>query len=370
MRLLILDENYPHLENLMGDVFVHVRAKQYAQFHEVKVFSFFHSPKQIWYENIFIEQFAGIQTLVNAIKAFNPDKILIHFYHSWMLENVIKAFKVPVVIWVHGYEALGWYRRLFNYTWYSPVLLNYIYKNTIQQYHFSKLIHYANKTKNVRFVFVSNWMRKIAERDSFSKIQQYDIIPNPIDVDLFKYQEKDQELRKKVLLLRSFSSYKYANDISADAIMKLSKSDHFKEFSFTIIGNGQFFESIIKPLKAYPNIKITKGVVRQTNIPGIHKEHGIFLCPTRQDAQGVSMCEAMSSGLVPVTSFSTAIPEFVTNNVSGILTRSADQIANALEDLFEHPDKFKKLSSKAAESINDLCNIFNVTRKELLIIES
>jgi glycosyltransferase involved in cell wall biosynthesis len=370
MRLLILDENYPHLENLMGDVFVHVRAKQYAQLHEVKVFSFFHSPKQICYENIFIEQFADVQTLVAAIKIFKPDKILIHFYHAWMLENVIKVIKVPVIIWVHGYEALGWYRRLFNYTWYSPVLLNYIYKNTIQQYHFSKLIHYANKTKNVRFVFVSDWMRKITEWDSFSKIHQYDIIPNPIDIDLFKYQVKDEELRKKILLLRSFSSYKYANDISADAIMKLSKRNYFKEFSFTIIGDGQLFESIIKPLEAYPNIKITKGVVQQTNIPEIHKEHGIFLCPTRQDAQGVSMCEAMSSGLVPVTSFSTAIPEFVTNNVSGILTKSSNQIADAIEDLFEHPDKFKKLSLKAAESINDLCNIFNVTNNELLIIES
>jgi len=30
MRLLILDEGYPHLDHLMGDVFVHVRAKEYA----------------------------------------------------------------------------------------------------------------------------------------------------------------------------------------------------------------------------------------------------------------------------------------------------------------------------------------------------
>ena len=42
--------------------------------------------------------------------------------------------------------------------------------------------------------------------------------------------------------------------------------------------------------------------------------NGIFICPTRQDAQGVSMCEAMSSGLVPITLYNTAIPECLPND--------------------------------------------------------
>src|SRR6185436_3431434 len=108
MRILILDENYPHLENLFGDVFVHVRVKEYALHHEVKVFSYFHTPRTLTYESIAIEFFNSKQGIIEAIKEFNPDRILIHFYQSWMLEEMIKVFKVPVIIWVHGYEALGW----------------------------------------------------------------------------------------------------------------------------------------------------------------------------------------------------------------------------------------------------------------------
>lgn len=365
-----MDENYPHPENLMGDVFVHVRVKKYAERHEVKVFSFFHEQRQLVYEGIRLEMFKDLESLVHAIKEYDPDKILIHFYQSWMLEAVIKIFRKPVIIWVHGYEALGWYRRLFNYSGYSPVLLRYIWKNTKQQYHFRKLIQYANKSIGVHFVFVSNWMRRVAEKDSLSKIKKYDIIPNPIDIELFQYQEKNIAMRKKILILRSFGSRKYANDISVKAILELSGRNSFKEFSFTIIGEGQLFEKTLQPLKNFTNIRIQKGAVKQVAIPAIHKEHGIFLCPTRQDAQGVSMCEAMSSGLVPIVSDNTAIPEFVTDNVSGLLTHSSSQIADALEYLLHNPDKFSQLSAQASQSMKALCAIDNITQKEFAIIES
>ena len=142
MKLLILNENYPHLENLMGDVFVHVRAKEYAKKHEIKVFSFFHEPREIVYEGIEIVMFDDKEKLALAVLSYNPDKVLIHFYQWWMLEFIIKRLTVSVIIWVHGYEAIGWYRRLFNYSWYSPFLLNYIKKNIYQQYYFKKMINY------------------------------------------------------------------------------------------------------------------------------------------------------------------------------------------------------------------------------------
>ncbi len=370
MKLLILDENYPHEGNLMGDVFVHVRAKEYAVKHQVKAFSFFQEPSEIIYEGISLQRFNDLDLLAAAVQQFSPDRILIHFYQSWMLEKIIKTVKVPVIIWVHGYEALGWYRRLFNYTLYSPVFFKFILKNTRQQYHLRKLIRFANQSRRVRFIFVSEWMKKLTVQDALTPIRQFDIIPNPIDTELFKYREKDKMFRSKVLLLRSFGSRKYANDIAVNAILKLSEKKIFSEFSFTIVGDGGLFEKTLAPLRKFSNIEIKKGAVRQMMIPALHKEHGIFLCPTRQDAQGVSMCEAMSSGLVPVTSDTTAIPEFVQHNESGVLTRSAGEITSALEDLYLHPEKFTKLSNTAAGSIKQKCNIKIISKRELDIIES
>ena len=370
MKLLILNQNYPHCENIVGDVFVHVRAKAYAAHHDVKVFCWYGEPFDKKYEGIPLQRFASEESLIKAIKAYNADRILIHFYQSWMLERLIKVTDIPIIVWIHGFEALGWYRRLFNFKLYSPVLVNYAIKNTKQQYLFRKLIKYANLHNRIKFVFVSNWMRRVTETDTLSKIKNYSIVPNPIDVRLFSYCEKEEEMRKKVLLLRSFDSRKYANDISVEAILALSKREIFKEFSFTILGKGELFDKLLEPIKKFSNIVIEKGGIRQLLIPEIHKEHGIFLCPTRQDAQGVSMCEAMSSGLVPITSNNTAIPEYVAHDKDGILTSSPHEIADSLEELLYKPDKFKQLSYNASKKMREICGIDSISEKELNLIET
>lgn len=369
MKLVVLNGNYPHLGNLLGDVFVHVRVKEYAKSHEVKVFSFFHDPTTVEYEGITIEFFQDAATLEEAIQRFRPDRILIHFYQSWMLEKVIKKINVPVLIWVHGYEALGWYRRLFNYSWYSPVLFRYIKANTVQQFEFRKLIRYANAKDNIEFIFVSNWMRAVTEQDTFNKIRKAVIIANPIDVNLFAYRTKDIGYRKKILLLRSFTSNKYANDIAIEAIELLSAKPFFNELEFTIIGKGALFNKITAPIRKYKNVSLQERIVRQSMIPELHSNNGIFLCPTRQDAQGVSMCEAMSSGLIPVTSNNTAIPEFVQKNVAGFLTKNAREVAEAIELVYKKPTVFKEMSANAAASIRESCSLDVIVKKELNVIE-
>ncbi|TQR28849.1 hypothetical protein DMB92_08920 [Campylobacter sp. MIT 99-7217] len=109
-----------------------------------------------------------------------------------------------------------------------------------------------------------------------------------------------------------FSSKKYANDLSIKAILELSKKDFFKDLSFKIIGDGELFDELVKPLKEFKNISIEKRFLRQNEISKLHKEYGIFLNPTRWDSQGVSRDEAMSSGLVPITNKLAAI--FIAKN--------------------------------------------------------
>lgn len=369
MKLLILSENYPHAENLMGDVFVHVRAKEYAKRHSVQAFAFFYKKGETEYERIPVRFFSDEKEILRAAEAYKPDRILIHFYKAWMLEGIIKKIKVPVIIWVHGYEALGWYRRLFNFSWYSPVLFNYIMKNTVQQYQFHNLIRLANRCEKIQFVFVSDWMRKITEKDCFARIRRKHIIPNPIDTDLFRYHEKEEKLRSRILLLRSFVSRKYANDVAVDAILRLSSRPCFHELKFTLIGQGPLFERLTAPLKRFSNVDLESRVVEQGGIPALHATHGIFLCPTRQDSQGVSMCEAMSSGLVPITTRNSAIPEFVADQRTGFLARSSEDIAEAIERLYLEPKVFLRMSAAAAAAIRKKCSLREIVPSELALIE-
>jgi glycosyltransferase involved in cell wall biosynthesis len=279
--------------------------------------------------------------------------------------------KIPFLIWVHGYEVIGWYRRLYNWNVLSPLLVKHAIHNFRQQYVFRKFIKYANRFGNIKFVFVSDWMKRIAEYDTLTSIRNYSIIPNPIDTELFKYAEKSEDKRLRVLLLRSFESRKYANDISVEAIKELSKRKIFKEFSFKLIGvHGDMFEKTVEPLNGFDNVNALRQSIPQHLIPGIHADYGVFLCPTRQDSQGVSMCEAMSSGLVPITSNSTAIPEFVEDRKQGLLTNSATEIADALEFLYNDSKEFSRLSREASERIRLKCGLNQVITAELREIEA
>jgi glycosyltransferase involved in cell wall biosynthesis len=101
-----------------------------------------------------------------------------------------------------------------------------------------------------------------------------------------------------------------------------------------------------------------------------HKTHGILLCPTRMDAQGVSMCEGMMSGLVPITSNNTAIPEFVKDRVSGFLTNSYQEIAASIQYLYDHPNQFLEMSANAHLHIQDIAGHEKVVKLELKAIDT
>lgn len=369
-RVLVINSNYPHENNLYGDVFVHARVKHYLKEFDVVVMGIDHTREycQFTYEGVEVKSFPDKAELVKAIFSFDPDAILIHFFIGWMLPAFISKVKCPVIIWVHGEEALGWYRRLFNFKNVKQII-GYILRNTKQLWQMREMINYGNHSGQVSFVFVSEWMRMITETDTLAKVKDGHIIPNPIDSSVFLYFQKNPEDRKKILLIRSFNSKKYANDLAVEAILRLSKKDFFSDLTFSIYGVGKDFANLTEGLKQFPNVFLHNRFIENKMIPQAHREHGIFLCPTRQDAQGVSMCEAMSSGLVPISSLNTAIPEFLEEGRTGFMTNSAQEIANSIKFLYDHPEKFMKMSERASIAIQEKSGHHIVIEKEIKLIQ-
>jgi glycosyltransferase involved in cell wall biosynthesis len=372
MRLLVIDDNYPAEDNLYGDVFAHVRVKEYIKtYPRSLVAAHLSSSRSDYnYEGVQVKCVGSIEGLVELVTNYRPDIILIHFATFPMIRQVVFKFNLPYIIWVHGFEALAWYRRLFNLK--DPIhFLRYIKGNLIQLYYFRKLIKRSNDGANIRFVFVSEWMRKTTETDCFIKVKKHSIIPNPINDTLFNPQEKPVELRKNLLMIRPFDSKKYGTDIVTKAMQKLRAKTFFKDLHFTIYGNGSTQSEMFRLFGKDDNVIIKDGFLTQREIRELHKQNGIFISVTRQDAQGVSMCEAMSSGLVVITSNNTAIPEFVQDKISGMVTdNDPETVANVIEELYRTPEKFREVSGNASASIIKKAGIEAVIKLELQLIES
>lgn len=369
MRFILVTSQYPSEENLYANGFVHSRVLEYIKRGiEINVYVNDKSvaPYQYEYQGVSVKV-GNKSDLAEFINKFNPDKILVHFLDRHLM-NIARNmdFKYPMRIWVHGSEALGWYRRLFNIDIKFPV---YMLKNTIQMVNLRRFIN-ETKDKDIKFIFVSEWMKKIMESDTKTKVENYDIIPNYIDQKHFKFKNKNEDLRKHILMIRPFNSRKYANDIAIKSILELTNRDFFYELKITIIGKGKDFNRMTEPLKKFKNIEIRNTFLNKNEIYEEHLKNGIFLCPTRQDAQGVSMCEAMSSGLVPITSDNTAIPEFVEEGKSGFLTKNYNEIADKIEYLYNNTKCFLEMSQNASAKIQNKCSNDIVINKEVNLIKN
>ena len=308
-----MTNHYPSYDDLYRNGFVHSRVKAYKERDvEVDVFRFRKDQAVSWHEFQDVDVITGSPiALRRMLESGKYRHVLVHFLDADMWE-VLGDFidEMKMTVWVHGADIQPWYRRKFNIE--TPEQEKIAKEVSEKRMSFWREI-LSPMHNNLSLIFVSKYFSEEVMEDLGFRIptDRYKIINNPINTNLFNYEEKQPELRKKILSIRPYSSRVYANDLMVKCIIELSKEPFFNELEFRIIGDGRLFEETIKPLRKFDNVIIEKKFLKQEEIAKIHKEYGIFLCPSRMDTQGVSRDEAMASGLVPITNNVGAISEFI-----------------------------------------------------------
>jgi len=221
--------------------------------------------------------------------------------------------------------------------------------------------------KNVHWIFVSDWIMNHSENLTGIKFQRFSVIPNYIDEQNFAYSIKDPEQRKKIFMLRRYDDInKYAVDIAVRAILELSKKEIFSDLEFNIYGTGDSFDKLFSPLLAFSNIKFYRNFLTHEEIAEVHKHNGIGFFPTRYDAQGVSMCEAASSGLAIISSSNDAIKEFIPS-LDGNIVETEDYFgyANQVEKIYKDKSYFLKLSKMCSMKVLRKCSFRQTISREI-----
>lgn len=351
---LVLTNHYPSYEDLYRNGFVHSRVIAYRERGiRCDVFRLRPAEAVSYHEFENVDVTTGSPEVLNQMLASRRYKsVLVHFLDPAMWEVLqLHIEHVDVTVWVHGAEIQPWHRRDFSYSTEDE-------RTVAKMKSDARMLFWRTLLRKIparlKLVFVSRYFAEEVMEDLGFRIPEahYTIIHNPIDTDVFRYVPKPQEQRLKVLSIRPYASAKYANDLSVRAIELLAPKPWFADMEFRMIGDGPLFEQTLAPLRQYRNVIIEQRFLKQCDIAALHKEYGIFLSPTRMDAQGVSRDEAMASGLVPVTNAVTAIPEFV-NDECGILAPGDDPVAMAqgIAMLVEDPRRFSAMSAAAAARV-------------------
>lgn len=314
----------------------------------------------------------GYNQIRNLLQEKKYDKILVHFFDPayFQLLEPQDLSETQIILYSHGTDAL--YRVFdrigqpyFTNDYQVPEIMTSTYE--IRDYYIKKY----NDLPNVKFVFVSNWAKEMSERIIGIKYNNSEVIPCFIDENQFPYQEKDENLRKKVFILRKFDDLNtYSIDIDVRVILELSKRDCFKDMEFSIYGDGNIHEKLVLPIKDFPNVHIYKKFLTHEEIRKMHAENGIGLFATRFDTQAVSSCEAAMSGCVVISSKDVGTCEYIDEGLGTFCeTENIKEYADLIEKLYNEPKTFKTLSKKMHESVMKTCSYDYSIKKDMETIK-
>ncbi len=307
--------------------------------------------------------FEGVKVIRNKKKClrleidrFKPQVIALH-YPLYNTISLVNKLKYPVITWIHGHEIL-WNIQLGS----SGSVFNYIIKRLafFPREFYQKLIireFLQNTDKNV---FVSKWLFDAAQKHTIAHYSNSVIIPNPVDCDLFQYQLPKNI--SKAICLRGIGSRKYGVDLGIRAFSISFPSD------LTIIGTGKYLKKYIRLIrKTDSRARIIGKSLPHNKLPDLYRSYGYFVAPSRIEAQGLAMCEAMSCGLPVISTNVGGIPEFVRDGIDGFLVKKNDWkgIAYACSKLIADKDKYIEMSENARANILKICGAEEIARREI-----
>ena len=369
-RVLLVTNGYPSTDALYRNAFVHRRVLDYRRAGvDVDVCCHRAGEPLAYHEFEGTDVVSGRAEVLRRVLASNAyDTVLVHFLD----DEIWRALRprlddLRVFLWLHGAEVHPWHRRRYNYATAEEL-------DAAKAASQPRAALWADVLRplhpNVHVVTVSRAFAREIEEDHGVALPaaQHSVIHNVIDTALFRYEPKPAAQRTRILSIRPFATRQYANDLSVRAILELAGRPWFGELDFHLIGDGPLFDETVAPLRGLRNVRLERRFARQDEIAALHRAHGVFLCPTRWDSQGVSRDEAMASGLVPVTTRIAAVPEFVDDDC-GFLAPPEDAaaLAAAIEALYHDPARFQRMSAAAAARVRRDRDAAHTTQRELAL---
>ncbi len=170
-------------------------------------------------------------------------------------------------------------------------------------------------------------------------------IPNLIDTDFFSLPPVKREIEPFIIISFGILEYVKGFDILIKAFSRLVHK-YDREFFLRIGGRGKDFKklkAIAKQEGVSDRVKL-HGYVPREEVKREMQLANLFVLPSRFEAFGVVLIEAMATGC-PVISTHSGGPPHIVKETDGILVKpdDVDELANAMERVYLDYDKYDPL---------------------------
>jgi len=258
-----------------------------------------------------------LQQKVNeSVKRFNPD--IIHIHTPWTLGAAGVRFarrnKIPLIGTYHTYLPD------FLICIFPNIKIDKSDKNNISKKIVWKISNHLYDQCDLVIVPSKTMREDIMKNGLKAKVI---FLSNGLELDIFS--AKEQYTDKVKLLYVGRMSFEKSIDVIIKSVGILSRE--FPDISMSLVGEGPALKSLkllTKELGLEKNINFY-GYVEHDKLSSIYIDHDIFITASTIETQGISILEAMSSGLPVIGANKLAIPDCVKNNLNGFTTRPFDE---------------------------------------------
>ncbi len=274
-------------------------------------------------EELYLYNKTFTDALASEVETFEPD--VIHASHIWLLADIAASFDVPLVITAHGTDLFGYNE--------SP--------------RFRAEAERA-ATKAFKIITISEDNAKLVEETfPFAKDKTL-LIKNGYDPSVFYKEEYDKQKVLKELGINgdykkvvSFAG-KFTKFKGIDLLLKAAALYQRDDTITILCGNGELFDE----MQELANDLGLKNIVFLGNQPHdvlrkIYNIADVSLVPSRNEAFGLVVIEAMACGTPVIGTNQGGIPEIINPNVGIVFEpENYQELAEAITTVLNDPLKF------------------------------
>ena len=266
-------------EVLRNQLSVINRKKKYVSILKLKTISVFYLLKCIFSKNYRLK----LNTFLNKFD-------ILHFHELWTIKPILILFCSNKLGIKHFYVGHGYLdtwsinQGFVKKKLFIKLFLQYAFNSAAASF-FSTNEEYIEAKKNIKL------------HDTF-------IIPNGINLELYKKRVLEKKIKKKIVFFGRIHKKK-GLEILINAISKLP-DDYFQQFSFDITGPGErndivYIKSLIEKKKLFDKVKLNKPISRENKIKYLQK-FDLFILPSFEEGDSIALKEALASYLPVIIS--------------------------------------------------------------------
>lgn len=260
--------------------------------------------------------------IVKVISSLKPD--ICHIHGSGYVQTAIcillKLKKIKVTVTIHG--LLHTEKK---YEWKNKKSLKSLYKYlTLSVSEF--LILNLNRSIIVDTKYVENEIINYRKQGKIARIPKIEIIPQGIDEVFFNIDNNSQVENNLLLCVGAIYGRKGQIELIEAFRIVLQQKPDAKLIIAGFISDKTYYNRLLKMIEQF---SLTDKVEILTNVAfdellSFYSNARIFVLHSKEESQGIVLCEAMAAGKPIVTTNSGGIKNVIEQNVNGFMSDFGD----------------------------------------------